>query len=380
MALLPVLLALTLTPLVARAHEPRFYKAGDQNTTVLIEEPWLSQAFYETLHRYQNVTYLFAEPLMYTNEDAVFYFELLLPDPQSRALCAGVRVDVQVPGHANHTYTLDGLGTGETKLFEPFAQEPLVRVGKPLRFTGTFDTTDGFAIRARGPTNHSRCNVALVVGSEERLRVSTLISFPYISFMVWDWLYIYIPVFWLLALALPISLTVLLVLCAPPDQDDQNAAYLCKVLGFSFFAGIWFTRVYAFARAGSYGAIPSASEVGWAIGIVLLDTFFVVIVGVNTFSSRFKETAQNCTSSLFCFSWLNCVGSCMERAEDVRGLFILYILFLIGALFAFSPGFFLGPFFVLFGIFLARGGCAKLPACSCNACFEKPNINYRIWD
>jgi len=112
----------------ARAHEPRFYKAGDQNGTVKVYDPSLSQAFYETLHRYQDVTYVFAEALMYANEDAVFYFELLLPDPHSRALCAGVRVDVTVPGHTNHTFVLDGLGRDETKLFEPFVQEPLVRV------------------------------------------------------------------------------------------------------------------------------------------------------------------------------------------------------------------------------------------------------------
>jgi hypothetical protein len=362
----------------ARAHEPRFYKAGDQNGTVKVYDPSLSQAFYETLHRYQDVTYVFAEALMYANEDAVFYFELLLPDPHSRALCAGVRVDVTVPGHTNHTFVLDGLGRDETKLFEPFVQEPLVRVGKALRFTGTFDTPDGFAVRARGPTNHSRCNVALVFGTEERLSVSTLVLFPYISFMVWDWVYGYIPGFWILAMLLPISLATLTILCFPPDENQRNAAYASKVLGFCFFVGIWFTRIYAFARAGSYGAVPTASEVGWALAIVFVDTFFVVLVGVNTFSQRFRESSEACLQGACC-TCITCFGRCMTDAEEVRGLFVLYILLLIGAIFMFSPGFFVGPFFVLFGIVLARGGCAERPSCRCSRLFREPQISYRIW-
>lgn len=361
-----------------QAHEPRFYKAGDQNKTVKVYEPSLSQAFYETLHRYQDVTYVFAEPLMYTNEDATFYFELLLPAPHSRAMCAGVRVDVQVPGHRNHSYVLDGLGGDETPLFEPFVQEPLVRIGEALRFSGTFDTTDGFAVRARGPSNHSRCNVALVFGTEERLSVTTLVLFPYISFMVWDWIYGYIPVFWLLCTLLPVTLAALVILCFPPDEDERNAAYIMKVLGFSFFVGVWFTRIYAFARAGSYGAVPSAAEVGWALCIVFLDTLFVILVGVNTFSHRFRETSEVCLRGACC-SWITCFGRCMQDSEEVRGLFIFYVLLLIGSLFAFSPGFFAGPFFVLFGIALTRGACTERPSCACPGMFRQPEINYRIW-
>jgi hypothetical protein len=63
----------------------------------------------------------------------------------------------------------------------------------------------------------------------------------------------------------------------------------------------------------------------------------------------------------------------------VRGLFVLYILLLIGAIFMFSPGFFLGPFFVLFGIVLARGGCAERPSCRCSRLFRQPTLTYRIW-
>lgn len=380
----PLLLLLALATQPAAAHEPRFYLAGSENTTVEIREPHISQAFYETLHRHQHVSYVFAEKLMHTNEEATFLFELILPDSQSPALCAGVRVDVQVPGHPDHTYTLDGLGQDYTKLFEPFVQEPLVRVGEQLRYKGLFDTKEGFLITAHGPTNHSACNLAIVVGNEERLSATTLVLYPYISFMVWGWLYVETEPFWLLFLLLPACLALLMMLCIASDDGDESERragwpYLLQLTGFSFFVGVWFTRIYAFARAGSYGAHPSASDVGWAIGIVLVDTFFVVVVGVNLFAERFQNTAGMCLDTFCCTRWLSCTISCMKDAEEVRGLFVFYILLLLGAIFAFSPGFFIGPFLVLLGLALVHCPCEQRQACHVNCLRTTPTINYRIW-
>ena len=217
------------------AHEPRFYRAGSSNETVKVYNPSLSQVFYETLHRYQDVTFTLAEPLMYNNQDATFYFELLLPDPHSRALCSGVRVVVSAPNHNDVIFELDGLGNDETKVFEPFLQEPLVRIGDAVRYTGTFDTADGFRVRAKGPSEHEHCNVALVFGTRERMSFGTLIGYPYISFATWGWIYGYIGLFWVFAIPLPIVMALLIVLCAPSAGGKPGGVYLFKVLGFSFF-------------------------------------------------------------------------------------------------------------------------------------------------
>jgi hypothetical protein len=375
------LVLIGLLEVTVSAHEPRFYTAGPRNATIEVHQPWRSQAFYETLHRYQRVVYRPFEPLMHTNEDAVFFFELLLPAPHSDAQCAGVRVDIFVAGHANRTITVDGLGSDETGVFEPFTQSPLVRIGQKVELEGTFDSVDDFFIVATGPTNHSRCNVALVIGKDEILDYGTLVAFPYVSFAAWDWVYggetWWHWMIFLFGALLFFGYQYIQMRARLDTEDDPiSGARTLQLLGLSFFFSTMLLRVVAVVVAGSYGARPEATSIFFAILIVFIDLFFFVMVGAAVLGSTFSDASER-VSDVSCITrWLSCVSCCCVDARENPILVYPYILLLLTAFFgAFSAGFWLGPWLVLIGLALERGGC-RIPISRGSTVIT----NYKIWE
>jgi hypothetical protein len=363
------LLSLCLLALVVPTGALRgtFYAAGARNATIDVHQPWATHYFFETLHRHQHVTYRLAEPLMRDHRDAVFFFRFLVPALHSETACSGVRVVVEVPGHSNTTYVMDGLGTGQTLEYEPFTQTPLARIGREISFEGTFSATDGFGIFVTGSANYSNCNVVFVLGNNATYDWA-LPDYPYVTFAAWGWAYgdvgAYVWVF-------------LVSLCVPLFALDvrRPLPYNLMVLGAAFYVATFTTRLVVMISAVSIAPPRAAGVVGSLLFVLIVDLFFAVVAVASVYGRRTYDAVEAVVDAS-CFLRVLKLPLVIFRdfEEQPVALKILYALLITSSFFLVGAGAWGGPAFILLGTALLACGSVS---CSCPVRSRGRSI--RIW-
>ena len=118
---------------------------------------------------------------------------------------------------------------------------------------------------------------------------------------------------------------------------------------------VFLIRIAFMIHASATARDPTPSAHAWAALICIVDIVFLFFVGIYIFGKWFQRIAESlmCCQTLCCSC--RCIFACLEEGQS-RAASILIIVISIGSLFVFSPGFYLGPVFLLpSGILALRG-------------------------
>lgn len=313
-----LLLLLLFVVATANGHTPHF---NSDNGLVTISHPHISQVYYEYVSTNKTITYVTKE------NETISYAQVLVPTTQNNSKCLNTTFEIIDTETNTTTYSIN-LGTGEIteSMFEAFTQSAIDRVGD------TYEGTRNVKLRL-GNTGIDECRVGVVVGQEEELTAETLFAFPVITIKVWRWTW------------------------APARYDALvgvftmgallYGALLAAVSGWNNLAGGFAVSFYtAVSLARMTSAIMATNATDQTSGVVFLIIFIDMIVTTLVYCACYgRSISVFLKDGVACCPTICCSCSCCIRLLEagrtprlIAGVGLILI-----SLFAFSPGFYVGP-------------------------------------
>ena len=321
---------LIFLPLMVLGHEPSFFPSTCSPSTSCsqtVDDPGLSQVFYERIEGNSQYEYDLTWP---EGSDDDFLLEFYYPEKPDLVQCSHVQYVVR---DSEGVIVLQkGMHPTGPLFHEGWTQMVMTRDKQPSYVNSSVFLRQKTRITLLSDAFEGSCRFALVLGKREELSVVTLLTYPYISVMTWIWgIWMWVGIAAAAGGGLLSIIFCALFYYARQKRHKGDAEGLCSweffwILGIFFYLLVLLTRTCL----ASYASIVTDKFEWPYVMIGSVEALFVL-------------------SLVFLYVFARDLRS--------RGVLAGSLFIALASLFAFSPGFYLGPLcYVIYviGAFLSR--------------------------